>query len=97
MGSRGKLTLSNCVLDNKDDEVSQQNKCDLIVNLKTSVNQKVRDTSFHREGADIHVDVGLCITQIGITREAPTKARLGLVMSFHIEMLWEIILYSPSC
>ncbi|BBG99449.1 hypothetical protein Prudu_009147 [Prunus dulcis] len=60
MGSRGKLTLSNCV----------------------------RDTSFRREGADIHVDVGLCITQIGITREAPTKARLELVMSFHLEMLW---------
>ncbi|BBG99453.1 hypothetical protein Prudu_009153 [Prunus dulcis] len=44
----------------------------------------VRDTSFRREGADIHVDVGLCITQIGITREAPTKARLGLVMSFSL-------------
>ncbi|ONI16916.1 hypothetical protein PRUPE_3G129700 [Prunus persica] len=24
----------------------------------------VRDTSFRREGADIHVDVGLCITQV---------------------------------
>ncbi|CAL2238259.1 unnamed protein product [Prunus armeniaca] len=39
----------------------------------------VRDTNFRREGVDIHVDVGSCITQIGITRGAPTKARLGRV------------------